>query len=131
VYCMKKDYQEWHKKKKYIENDRPRVFFAEREVWFCYVGENIGFEQDGRGDEFLRPVIIVKKFNNEVLWAVPLTKIEKKNRYYFSFKLNGKASVAILSQMRLIDAKRLKYKIGSMKIADFMELKSQIRQLLA
>ena len=131
MYCMKKDYQEWHKKKKYIENDRPRVFFAEREVWFCYVGENIGFEQDGRGDEFLRPVVIIKKFNNEVLWAIPLTKTEKKNRYYFSFKLGRKVSVAILSQMRLIDAKRLKYKIGSMKIADFMELKSQIRQLLA
>lgn len=128
---MKKDYQKWHERKTYIENDRPRVFFKEREIWFCYVGENVGFEQDGRGDEFLRPVIIIKKFNNEVLWVVPLTKIEKKNRYYFSFTLNGKASVAILSQMRLIDAKRLKYKIGNVKIEDFKELKSKIRQLLA
>lgn len=128
---VKKDFQKWHEKKTHIENNRPRVFFKEREIWLCYVGENIGFEQDGRGDEFLRPVIIIKKFNNEVLWAVSLTKIEKKNKYYFSFTLNEKVSVAILSQIRLIDAKRLKYKIGDMKIADFKELKNKIRQLLA
>lgn len=128
---MKKDFQRWHKKKTHIENDRPRVFFKEREIWLCYIGENIGFEQDGRGEEFLRPVIIIKKFNNEVLLAVPLTKVEKKNKYYFSFALNKKTSVAILSQMRLIDAKRLKYKMGDMKIDDFKELKNKIRQLLA
>ena len=129
---MYKDFKKWHDKKFYIEHDRPRVFFKEREVWLCHLGENVGFEQDGRGDEFLRPVVILKKFNNEVLWTVPLTRTEKKNRYYFAFFLSDKeASVAILSQIRLIDAKRLKYKIGVMKIDDFETLKNKIRQLLA
>jgi len=128
---MKKDFQKWHKKKEHIENDRPRVFFKIREVWLCHIGENIGFEQDGRGDEFLRPVIILKKFNNEVLWAIPLTRTDKKNKYYFSFQFDNKASVAILSQIRLFDAKRLKYKMGDMKTVDFVGLKNKIRQLLA
>ena len=128
---MKKDFQKWHKKKNYIENERPRVFFKEREIWLCYLGENVGFEQDGRGDEFLRPVIILKKFNNEVLWAIPLTRTEKKNKYYFSFKFDDETSVAILSQIRLVDAKRLKYKMGDMKAIDFRDLKNKIRQLLA
>ncbi len=128
---MKKDFQKWHKKKNYIENERPRVFFKEREIWLCYLGENVGFEQDGRGDEFLRPVIILKKFNNEVLWAIPLTRTEKKNKYYFSFKFDDETSVAILSQIRLVDAKRLKYKMGDMKATDFRDLKNKIRQLLA
>ena len=128
---MKKDFQKWHKKKEHIENDRPRVFFKIREVWLCHIGENIGFEQDGRGDEFLRPVIILKKFNNEVLWAIPLTRTDKKNKYYFSFQFYNKASVAILSQIRLFDAKRLKYKMGDMKTVDFVGLKNKIRQLLA
>jgi len=126
-----KDYKKWHKKKKFIENDRPRVFFDEREIWLCYLGENVGFEQDGRGDEFLRPVIVLKKFNNEVLWAIPLTRTEKKNKYYFSFKFNKMVSVAILSQIRLVDAKRLKYKMGDMGIAIFRNFKNKIRQLLA
>ena len=130
---MKKDFKKWHGQKQRVENERPRVFFNEREIWFCYLGENVGFEQDGRGDEFLRPVVVLKKFNNEVLWTVPLTRTEKKNKYYFPFSfLEGKnISVAILSQIRLVDAKRLKYKIGDMKVADFVTLKSKIRQLLA
>lgn len=39
--------------------------------------------------------------------------------------------VAIISQIRLIDAKRLKYKMGNTTIADFAILKHNIRQLLA
>src|SRR3989339_1919442 len=122
-YIYMKDFINWHKIKSKVELKENRINFQIRDVFSCSIGENVGFEQDGRGDEFLRPVVIIKKFNNEVLWAIPLTKTEKKNRYYFSFKLGRKVSVAILSQMRLIDAKRLKYKIGNVKIADFMELK--------
>ena len=130
---MKKDFKNWHGQKIKIENDRPRVFFSEREIWFCYLGENVGFEQDGRGEEFLRPVIALKKFNNEVFWAIPLTKTKKKGKYYLSFSFRGESEIssAILSQIRLIDAKRLKYKIGDMKISDFENIKNKIRQLLA
>ncbi len=129
---MKKDFIQWHSQKRHIEHDRPRIFFKEREIWLCHLGENIGFEQDGRGGGFLRPVIALKKFNNEVLWGVPLTRTDKKNQYYFPFFFNGKEpSVAILSQIRLIDAKRLKYKMGDMRNEDFVSLKSKIKQLLA
>src|SRR3990167_6226333 len=128
---MKKDFQKWHEKKKDIHENRPRVFFHEREIWFCYLGTNVGFEQDGSGDDFLRPVLILKKFNSEVLWALPLTKKGKKNhKYYFEFSSNfGEKSSVILSQIRLIDAKQLKYKIGDMSEKDFGLLKAKIRQL--
>ena len=129
---MKKDFQKWHNQKRYIEHERPRVFFKEREIWLCHVGENIGFEQDGRGEGFLRPVIVLKKFNKEVLWGVPLTRTDKKNQYYFPFSFNGKEpSAAILSQIRLVDAKRLKYKMGDMSDADYASLKTKIKQFLA
>jgi len=130
---MKKDFQKWHKQKKNVHEDRPRVFFHEREIWFCYLGANVGFEQDGSGEEFLRPVMILKKFNNEVLWALPLTKTIKKNhKYYFVFHLNSEEkSSVILSQIRLIDAKRLKYKVGDISENDFNALKAKIRQFFA
>ncbi|MEK7208696.1 MAG: type II toxin-antitoxin system PemK/MazF family toxin [Patescibacteria group bacterium] len=128
---MQKDFDRWHQKKKEVHNYRPRVFFKEREIWFCHLGENVGFEQDGRGQEFLRPVIVLKKFNNEIFWALPLTKNKKQGRYYFSFKMRGENSTIILSQIRLIDAKRLKYKMGDIGEGDFVTLKTKIRQLLA
>lgn len=109
------------------------MFFQEREIWFCSLGVNVGYEQDGSGEEFLRPVIIVKKFNNEIFFAVPLTRGKKKDRpFYFKFSFRARIqSIAILSQMRLIDAKRLRYKVGTVSEADFKALKSKIRRLLA
>ena len=75
---MKKDYQRWHEEKTAIEDSYgQRVFFHEREVWWCSIGFNVGFEQDGRGEKFARPVLVFKKFNKEVFWAIPLsTKIK-------------------------------------------------------
>jgi mRNA interferase MazF len=129
---MKKDFQKWHHHKQDIDDAPERVFFKEREIWMCSLGENIGFEQDGRGDEFLRPVVVLKKFNNAVLWIIPLTRTDKRDVYYFPFSFDDdEISVAIISQIRLIDAKRLKYKAGDIKIDDFDALKSKIRQLLA
>lgn len=130
---MDKNYLKWHKEKKRINNNQDRVFFSEREVWFCHLGENVGFEQDGRGDSYLRPVIVLKKFNNEICWAIPLTKRVKPNRSFnFILSINkGVRSTAILSQIRLLDVKRLKYKIGTVRKNDFIFLKEKIRRLIA
>lgn len=129
---MGKDFKKWHQHKEYIHHKRPRIFFHEREVWFAYIGVNIGFEQDGQGDKFLRSVVIIKKFNNEVAWCVPLTKARKEGKYYFKFSFKiGEQSVAIISQVRLINAKRLLYKIGDISESDFSTLKKKIRQLIA
>lgn len=103
----------------------------EREIWFCHLGENIGFEQDGRGEDFLRPVIVIKKFNKEVFWGLPLTKTPKTGPYYFTFLFQEEASTAILSQIRLLDAKRLKYKCGNISEVDYIGIKTKIRQLIA
>lgn len=126
-----KDFINWHKIKSAVEKKEQRLNFQIRDVFFCSIGENIGFEQDGRGEEFLRPVVIVKKFNNEVFLGIPLTHTDKKGKYYFGFNLNERVSVAILSQIRLFDAKRMKYKIGMINEKDFKTLKEKIRQLLA
>lgn len=82
---MNKDFIKWHIKKEFIHYERPRVFFHEREVWFAYLGANIGFEQDGQGGQFLRPLVILRKFNNQIFWGVPLTKTQKQGKYYFGF----------------------------------------------
>lgn len=129
---MKKDFQRWHAEKSRIHEDKKRPFFHEREVWFASIGANIGFEQDGRGDRFFRPVIVVRKFNNEVLWIVPLTKNMKRGMYYHQIFVvgHGSSSTAILSQIRLIDSKRLHYKIGDISADDFTELKKRLAALI-
>jgi len=138
---MAKDFDAWNGKKKVIDAESSRVFFHPRELWFAHLGTNVGFEQDGRGEESLRPVLVLRKFNNAIFWALPLTKVWKPNNpYYSSFQyaafpeIDGAPpllSVAILSQLRLVDAKRLRYKLGTAPTAEFERLKEKIRQLLA
>jgi mRNA-degrading endonuclease toxin of MazEF toxin-antitoxin module len=128
---MEKDFQAWHGKKEKIHNDKKRPFFHEREVWFCSLGLNVGFEQDGSGEEFLRPVIIIKKFNNEVFWGLPFTKIIKSGKYYYQVSFGDRnPATVILSQIRLIDAKRLQYKIGDADEKEFAEIKKRLAALI-
>lgn len=128
---MKKSFNVWHDEKNYLHADKLRAYFHEREVWFASVGLNIGFEQDGRGDKSLRPVVVIKKFNAMVLWCAPLTTASKSGKYYYTFMLNDAYSTAILSQIRLIDAKRLQYKLGTVSTECFVQIKERLKQLLA
>jgi hypothetical protein len=92
-----KDFEIWHKIKNGIEKKEFRINFQIRDILFCSIGENVGFEQDGRGEEFLRPVAVIKKFNKQIFWGVPLTHTDKKGKYYYSFDLNGENSVHTFS----------------------------------
>jgi len=134
---MQKDFKKWMGQKTEIHNEKIRPFFHEREVWFSSLGENIGFEQDGGGEKFMRPVLVLRKFNNEVVWVLPLTRTDKTGKYYFRVSLitdednaGDRPSVVILSQIRLVDAKRLQYKIGDVKEEEFVKIKEALIALL-
>ena len=129
---MEKDFQKWHGKKSHIDQIEHRPFFHEGEMWWCTLGINVGFEQNGHGDDFLRPVIVFRKFNNEVFWAIPLTRTDKKTKYYFplSSSKDGQISTAILSQIRLIDARRLSHIFGKVNKEDFVALTKKFKALL-
>jgi len=129
---MKKDFKKWHDKKSDIDQIEQRPFFHEAEIWWCALGVNVGFEQDGGGDDFLRPIIIFKKFNNEIFWAIPLTHTNKTTKYYFQISSveNSEDSAAILSQIRLVDARRLSHKLGNIDKKDFAALTKKFKELL-
>ena len=59
---MQKKFIEWHCLKEVLQNKNTKVYFAEREVWYCSLGSNIGNEQDGKHQLFERPVLIYRKF---------------------------------------------------------------------
>jgi mRNA interferase MazF len=79
----------------------------------------------------MRPMIILKKFNKEIFWGIPLTKNHKDSLYYYPFKLKEKTSSAIISQIKLaVDAKRLCYKVGVIELGDLKEIKNRLIKLL-
>ncbi|MDD2935007.1 MAG: type II toxin-antitoxin system PemK/MazF family toxin [Candidatus Pacebacteria bacterium] len=125
-----KDFDNWNENKKQIESSSINRNFREKEVWFINMGLNVGYEQDGKGEEYLRPVVVLKKFNKMIFLGVPLTKIKKDRLFYCTFKFKGGDSTAILSQVRLFDSKRLKFRYGKVSSGDFDLIKRKLTDLI-
>ncbi|MBI2448319.1 type II toxin-antitoxin system PemK/MazF family toxin [Candidatus Microgenomates bacterium] len=129
---MKKDFQKWHKTKSGINDTKGHRFYHEREVWWCSVGLNVGYEMDGKGKDFVRPILVIKGFSKEVFLCIPLTTKLKQGKYYCDIDLgDGQTRRVILSQIRLIDAKRLQEKITMIDIKQFEKIKKAVIAILA
>lgn len=129
---MSKNFWEWHNRKKALHESKMRPFFNEKEVWFAAIGLNIGYEQDG-GKDYLRPVLILKKFNNELFWGVPISTTSRRGEFYCVVEIQNRIqeNVAVLSQLKVYDGKRLEYLIGSVSDETIELVKQKIRQFIA
>ncbi len=128
---MEKDFDAWNSKKQALHSHANELFYKEREVWWCSLGVNIGLEQDGKGKNFDRPIIILKGFNTRAFLAVGLTSKVKIGKYYFPVGLvGGKEAIAVISQVRFFDTKRLIKKIGTINEERFQALKEMLKYML-
>src|SRR3989344_6463497 len=109
---MQKDFDGWNIEKKRAHAEDARLYTV-REVWWCRLGVNVGSEQDGSGDLFLRPVVIVRGLSANTCMVVPLTTSSHRHPLRVVVgKIEEKEATAILSQIRVIDTRRLVEKIG-------------------
>ena len=127
---MQKDFNEWNEVKKKLALASGRKYFKVREVWWCHLGVNLGDEEDGKGPHFFRPVLIIKKFNYNLFVAIPLSTSLKDKTYYHCFEFKNKRQSAILSQIRLLDTKRLAERMGSITDPEFDTIKKKIKELI-
>jgi mRNA interferase MazF len=125
---MEKDFDTWNNKKKLVHKDENPRLFQEREIWWCSLGLNVGFEEDGKHDQFERPVLILKKFNKHVAWAIPMTTQAHEDIFHHQLK-NGE-SFLILSQLRLISSKRLLAKIEKITEDEHKEIFEILKRFL-
>ncbi len=126
---MKKDFENWHKVKIESQARHSPPTFEEREVWWCRVGVNIGDEEDGKGSNFNRPVLIIRKFNKKIFWGVPLTTQIKEKPHYHKIHFKDQIQCAMLTQLRLWDNKRLMNRMGKLPLEEFKGVKDKIRSL--
>ena len=128
-----RDFDAWNEIKKYTDSDlaHPEYYPHEGEVWMSSLGKNIGYEQNGSGSNFSRPMLIVKKFNNHMFWCIPLSTKQKLLDFYFNFTdQDGRNISAILAQLKLTSVKRLKRKLYAID-SDLLErMKEKLRAFL-
>lgn len=123
---------QWTKLKIRIIVAQPKLdfYFHEREIWWASLGINIGFEQNGKNELYERPVLILRKFNKNMFWALPLTSKNRQGSYYFTSEYSQRRYTIILSQLRLMSSKRLLRKIRTLPMDEFINVKNAIKSLL-
>jgi mRNA-degrading endonuclease toxin of MazEF toxin-antitoxin module len=135
---MNKDlFDEWNKEKQEIHNTSPKNFFVNaREIWLTKMGQNIGFEENGK-ENFLRPVLVVKVVGNMFFTTSLTTRGKDANKFYHKLinidLENPKykdSSYLILSQVKVMDKKRFFKNIGAIEKDEFIDIKLKLRELL-
>jgi UDP-N-acetylbacillosamine transaminase len=109
MYNLENNFDNWNELKKNIHNIKEvNINIKERNIYFVSMGQNIGRESYGKGEKFLRPVLVYKKLGSRYFLGIPLTSTLKEGSYYFAFnRKNGKKNTAMLNQMKTFDAKRV------------------------
>lgn len=127
---MQKDFDDWNNLKKELNSKNKLPTFKQREIWWCHLGLNVGDEENGKGDDYSRPILIVKKFNKNIFLGVPLTTKIKNNPYYQKIHFKNREQCAMLSQFKIIDCKRLMNKKGDLSRGCFDKVVKGISGLL-
>ncbi len=130
---MENNFNKWNEVKKQVHKKANNVGFKEREIFWVRLGQNIGSEEYGKGNEFQRPVLIVRRLTREIFFGVPLTSTLKDNDYFHSFKYQTKKDIinnsAMILQLKTFDKNRLMTRIGMINKTDFEEIKNKISRL--
>jgi len=101
-------------KEKIHNNESVPPLFKEGEIWWAYLGENVGNEINGKAKQFTRPVFVYKKYDKYSFLGLPLTTTLKKGSWYVEIDFIGIKQTVVLSQGRNLDYRRFKEKIGEL-----------------
>ncbi len=127
LHVYKKDFDGWIEKKKehHYRKTLPPMF-KERDIWWVSVGVNVGFEEDGKNSNFVRPVLVLKKFNRELFLGVPLSTKLKDNKYYVPISVKRETVSAMTSQIRVFSSKRIWNKLAELDEKDFRKVAEEV-----
>lgn len=130
-----KDFDNWNKIKKNTNNSTRELGIKSREIFWAKLGQNIGYEQNAKANNFARPVIIIRKLISDLFLAIPTTTTKRStNNYFHPFKDYDKDKnllevTALILQVKVFSTKRLMNKIGMINKNDFKEVVKKSKDL--
>ena len=132
---MEKEFDRWNEKKKQTDKDIGYRRFCDGEIWYCSFGVNLGVEIDGKSESFLRPAVVLHRFNKDMAIVAPTTTKRRDSnagKYYISsYDEKGLMFLVCISQIRVISAKRLFRKIGSLNMRNLFFLLDKISEMMS
>ena len=132
---MKNDYKKWMPIKAKINNTRTKSLPVIRagQIYWVSIGQNIGYEEDGKSDLFTRPALVIKVFGQGGLFlSVPLSTTDKTGLFYYTLHLRGEISTVLLTQIHSYDAARIAdtRPIGRISGQDLARIRERIKYLV-
>jgi len=125
------DYRKWNAYMQTLGTNSNLPYFKEREVWWTAAGINVGHEENGKGEQFSRPVLILKKYGKHTFCGIPLSTTDKVGKYYFHFSfMEGKNSTALIGHINTYDSLRLIKKFGIVEKTVFELIRKAAKDLL-
>jgi mRNA interferase MazF len=122
-----KIFADWTKLKIRIHVADNLAYPKKKEVWWVSLGQNVGVEANGKNNQFERPAVVLKVFNNQGFLVAPTSSKVKDGPYFIaSPDIGGQKGIINLSQIRSISVKRFIRKIGELNDDDF----NKIREIL-
>lgn len=130
-------FDEWNEEKKKIHiTGQSTVFINPRDLWYVKMGVNVGNETNGK-DEFIRPVLVLKRVGN-LLFVAPLTTKGKESNFYHTISTANYVDMQYarnisrveLSQCKVMDKKRFLDKIGCIDSSELWDIKKKLIKLL-
>jgi mRNA interferase MazF len=123
-----KDFDNWNLRKKEINDSDRKLFYHEREVWWSSIGVNVGYEIDGKNENFERPVLVLRKVNKNQFIGLPLTSQDKEGFFYVDARFSDEegAGKVNISQLRVFSSHRLLRKMDMVKRDDFLNIKKRV-----
>jgi len=120
------EYDKWNELKQKLNKKNRYIDLKERKIFLVAIGKNIGVESYGKGEFFVRPVLVYKKLGRNYFLGIPLTTKEKKGNYFFEFEfIKGKKSYAMFNQIRTFSSNRIIKYLGRIQRKDFHLLKER------
>ncbi len=127
---LSEKYDNWNSKKKEIASQKSDIVFSEGDIWWCSVGINIGTEVFGKGENFRRPVLVLRKLSHETCIGIPLTSKEKIGTWFQEITFNNQRNWAMLYQVRMIHSNRFQRRLAVVDHASLVSVKEKLQQLL-
>ena len=129
-------YDAWNGVKKKTEKCTRKLGIKPREIFWLKIGKNIGHEEYGKGQEFVRPVVIIRQLTADLFIGVPTTTTKKEdNAYFHNIHYDNRKkmkihSVAMLLQFRTFSKKRLLSKIGTVSKDEFDVIIEKLKRVI-
>jgi mRNA interferase MazF len=127
---IEKNFDSWNILKQKLNKHEKLPTYKEREIWWCSIGVNVGHEEDGKSEIFSRPVLVLRKFNSHIFIGIPLTSVNKDNKYYFPITFKDKSSCLMLSQLRVFESKRLTRMKGKLSDKQFSNVRKVMSDII-